>query len=148
MAWLNAKLTLMQSLNTWMTKMHGKFIMLAIFISLSVNAGPLDETRYCGAPQRYADGSIKRSSAVTVMFKVLHPCPSTLSAIGPCPGWQMNHVLPLACGGCDTVSNLVWVPVSIKTCTESHCVDRYERRISASNPPQPNTGACINQIVP
>lgn len=120
----------------------------ALVEAQSVNPPPLVETRYCGAPVRNADGSIRRRSDVLAEFQRLHPCPSTGLKSGACPGWQKNHVVPLACGGCDGVSNLVWLPTDIKTCTGPHCVDRYERKISASTPPQPDTPACANVIVP
>lgn len=108
----------------------------------------LVETRYCGAPQRNADGTIKRSNTVLAAFQKIHPCPSTGLASGACPGWAKNHIIPLACGGCDSVANLVWLPNDIKTCNGAHCVDRYERHISAATPPLPDTAACVNGVVP
>ena len=111
-------------------------------------AGPLTETRYCGAPARNADGSIKRSAAVLAAFQRIHPCPSTGKMVGACPGWARNHNLPLACGGCDSVANLSWLPNDIKSCAGAHCVDRFERKINALTPPIPDTGACKNEVVP
>ena len=92
-------------------------------------AGPLDETRYCGVPDRDSRGVIKRSSAVRAEFKSIHPCPVTGLPSGPCPGWQIDHVMPLDCGGCDSVSNMQWLPVEIKTCAGTICKDRWERKI-------------------
>jgi len=83
----------------------------------------LTETRYCGAPARNPDGSIKRSSAVRKAFERLHPLPSTYNRAD----WQIDHVIPLAIGGCDAVRNLQWLPVSIKTCASDYCKDRWER---------------------
>jgi hypothetical protein len=37
-----------------------------------------------------------------------HPCPSTGLPSGACPGYRKDHVVPLACGGPDTVANLQW----------------------------------------
>lgn len=71
---------------------------------------PLDDIRCCTAPVRDADGSIHRSEAVRAAFKRLYPCPSTLQRSGPCPGWILDHPLPLACGGVDAVYNLQWMP--------------------------------------
>lgn len=92
---------------------------------------PLDP-RYCGEPERYADGRIKRSAAVLRAFADVFPCPATLvpSAYG-CTGWQINHTIPLASGGCDSSINLSWMPVQIKTCAEPWCVDRWERTYHA-----------------
>lgn len=89
---------------------------------------PLKEYRQCGAPPRNADGTIKRSTTVINTYKRLHPCPVTGSTTGACPGWQINHVIPLASGGCDAVSNMMWLPNQIKTCTADYCIDRWERK--------------------
>jgi hypothetical protein len=59
---------------------------------------------------RDKDGSIKRSAAVRREFVRLHPCPSGGTPSGACPGWYVDHVIPLACGGCDSVSNMQWLP--------------------------------------
>lgn len=83
----------------------------------------LTETRYCGEPKRTASGKIARSKAVRLGFEQLYPLP---------PGydrnkWQVDHVIPLAAGGCDSVSNMQWLPESIKTCANDNCKDRWER---------------------
>jgi hypothetical protein len=124
-----------------------KFILL---LTLSIPAyadQALLETRYCGAPLRDSSGVITRRSDVLTAFKRIHPCPATTQSSGNCEGWQINHVIPLACGGCDAVSNLVWIPTDVKTCGTPHCTDRYERKISAATPPISGTAACVNVIV-
>lgn len=88
----------------------------------------LEEMRYCGPPARLADGSIRRRSDVLAAFKRAHPCPVTGLATGTCPGWSMDHVIPLACGGCDAVSNLQWLPNALKTAPITG-KDRFERKI-------------------
>lgn len=107
---------------------------LALVLLLSCSAafaGPLDETRYCGVEniRRNADGSIYRRYDVLRAFRNLYACPSTGLHTGACPGWQMDHVVPLAVGGCDSVSNLAYMPVEIKTCAIWYCKDRYEMRV-------------------
>ena len=92
-------------------------------------ASNIDETRYCGEPARDANGKIIRSSTVTRHFKLEHPCPVTGLPTGPCPGWQMDHIIPLVCGGCDEVSNLQWLPVEIKTAAGTLAKDRWEQRV-------------------
>lgn len=106
----------------------------------------LKDYRMCGVIVRDASGTIKRSSAVLTAYKKLHPCPSTglTSSSAACPGWALNHVIPLACGGCDAVYNLAWMPDQIKSCSDPWCVDRYERKINAANPPVPDSAACVN----
>jgi hypothetical protein len=63
---------------------------------------------------RNADGSIRRSNTARNAFIKAHPCPVTHLSAFPCDGWQIDHVIPLACGGCDAVWNMQWLPESIK----------------------------------
>ena len=122
-----------------------------LIASASVLAAPepwqLQETRYCGAPARNADGSIKRSTAVLNAFKRIHPCPANGMTTGSCPGWALNHTVPLSCGGCDSVSNLDWMPDEIKSCAQPWCRDRWERKVYDSAPDIEDTSACANTIV-
>lgn len=126
----------------------GFVLVVASFAALSApEPWQLQETRYCGPPDRNADGSIKRSTAVLNAFKRIHPCPSTGATTGACPGWALNHTVPLSCGGCDSVSNLDWMPEEIKSCAEPWCRDRWERKVYDSAPDIADTAACKNQIV-
>ena len=111
-------------------------VVLAISGTVSpANAGPLDETRYCATtPHRDADGSISRRADVLRAFRAIHPCPSTGQPRGACPGWNVDHVIPLANGGCDAVGNLQWLPVELKRCAGELCKDRWERRVYKNNP--------------
>lgn len=94
---------------------------------------PLKETRYCAEqPARDAGGKIARRADVLREFKRLYPCPSTGRSTGPCPGWNIDHTIPLACGGCDSIPNLSWLPVEIKRCAGQFCKDRWERRVYCS----------------
>lgn len=103
-------------------------------MALAPNA--LVETRICGTPARAKDGSIVRSRAVLRAFQRQHPCPSTGKTSGACPGWAMDHVIPLASCGCDAVSNLQWLKDETKSCSGPQCKDRYERQINTC----PTTG--------
>jgi hypothetical protein len=49
-----------------------------------------------------------RSRDVTREFQREHPCPSTGLTSGACPGYRKDHVVPLGCGGPDTVANMQW----------------------------------------
>ena len=120
------------------------FLFFSTYLPASANS-PLIETRYCGEPKRDATGNIIRRADVLRAFQQIHPCPSTGLPTGACPYWQKNHGAPLACGGCDSVSNLNWVPTIIKTCTAWYCIDRFERKIYDNG--IPNTDACTNVIV-
>ena len=126
-----------------------KFVLvLALFLSACVTRpapqsllGDVDydliETRYCGSPKRDANGTIIRRSAVVTAYWRQHVCPTTGLYKAPCPDYALNHILPLACGGCDSVSNLTAMRVDAKK-----IVDGYERKIFAANPPFPDTAAC------
>ena len=64
-----------------------------------------------------------RSREVTREFQREHPCPSTGLTAGACPGYWRDHIVPLACGGPDTVSNLQW-----QTVAAARAKDHWERR--------------------
>ena len=64
-----------------------------------------------------------RSHAVLHAFQRLHPCPSTGLMYGSCPGWVKDHILPLACGGPDSIANLQW-----QTVQAGKAKDAWERR--------------------
>jgi len=48
-----------------------------------------------------ADATIIRSSSAKATFKREHPCPATGARSGPCGGYVIDHIVPLACGGAD-----------------------------------------------
>jgi hypothetical protein len=64
-----------------------------------------------------------RDRAVPQEFQRLHPCPSTGRTSGACPGYVRDHVVPLACGGSDSVGNIQW-----QTVAEARAKDRWERK--------------------
>jgi len=69
-------------------------------------------------------GRIKRSSAAKHSFERQHPCPSTGRVSGRCPGYVVDHVKPLECGGADAPSNMQWQTVAdgkAKDKTEGRC---------------------------
>ncbi len=98
-------------------------IAMAVVVDHATASGHLTETRYCGEPKRNADGSIKRNCYVVKAFEKLYPLPDGYDR----DDWQADHVIPLALGGCDSVSNMQWLPKTIKTCVDDHCKDRFER---------------------
>ena len=70
----------------------------------------LVETRYCGTPKRDAQGEIVRNSYVVKVFKEKYPLPKAYKP----KDWYVDHVIPLAKGGCDAVRNLQWLHRSVK----------------------------------
>ena len=123
---------------------HLLTILPALAICLPALADPLIDSRYVSEIKRDANGHIMRRADVLAAFKRIHPCPSTGKTIGACGGWQINHVIPLACFGRDEVSNLSWQPTVIKTCWQDYCQDRFERKIYAIGKGSPS---CTNEIV-
>lgn len=92
-------------------------------------AGPYEETRYIEGPIiRNADGTIKRDQKVVEEFKKLHPKPSADLLGAPCDVWEADHVVSLACGGVDAVSNMQWLPTCLKR-IKKYGKDSWERKV-------------------
>jgi hypothetical protein len=73
-----------------------------------------------------ASVSEHRSRAVAREFQRDHPCPSTGLTTGACPGYRKDHIMPLACGGPDAVSNMQW-----QTIRDARAKDAWERKACA-----------------
>ena len=63
-----------------------------------------------------------RSQKAKVIFKYSHTCPSTGRNKGSCPGYIIDHIKPLACGGPDDALNMQW-----QTKAEAKAKDKWER---------------------
>jgi hypothetical protein len=70
----------------------------------------------------HVDARIHRSYKAKADFKRLHPCPSTGLSKGRCPGWIVDHIKPLACGGADAPYNMQWQSVAA-----AKAKDKWER---------------------
>ena len=44
-------------------------------------------------------------------FQMSHPCPATGKTTGVCPGYVIDHVVPLKRGGADAPTNMQWQTV-------------------------------------
>lgn len=64
----------------------------------------------------------ERSSAERLAFVSSHPCPATGQRHGRCPGYIVDHIVPLACGGADAPENMQW-----QTRADALAKDRWER---------------------
>lgn len=53
-----------------------------------------------------------RSRSERLEFTRLHPCPVARSPHSLCPGYQVDHVIPLCRGGADRVWNMQWLTVA------------------------------------
>ena len=49
------------------------------------------------------------SRIAEAQFRVENPCPVTGQAQGPCTGYVIDRVIPLACGGADHPDNMRWL---------------------------------------
>lgn len=85
--------------------------------------GAPKDSRYCGEPNRGADGKINRSAAQRARFVAVWPKPMDGNE------WHVDHVIPLVNGGCDLPHNMQWLPYPIKGCDQPLCKDRWERRV-------------------
>jgi len=72
--------------------------------------------------QRDKHGKIKRSGPAKSAFERQSPCPSTGKSSGRCPGYVVDHVTALECGGADAPSNMQW-----QTKADAKAKDKTER---------------------
>lgn len=71
----------------------------------------------------FASDVVKRSKSERAAFHRENPCPSNGQRRGACPGYIVDHVVALACGGLDRPSNMQW-----QTIEEAKAKDRWERK--------------------
>lgn len=69
-----------------------------------------------------ATPAIARDRVVRADFQRLNPCPANGERRGPCPGWVVDHIIPLCAGGQDSVGNMQW-----QTTAASYIKDAEER---------------------
>lgn len=80
-----------------------KLLFVFLFLCQTALAAPTTDPRYCGPPARDAAGKIVRSSVPLRQFEAAWPKPKDGLA------YYRDHVIPLACGGCDALINLQWL---------------------------------------
>ena len=83
----------------------------------------LSSSASSGSVKRDFHGRIARSEAAKRSFEKTHPCPATGRSGGSCPGYVVDHIKPLACGGADAPSNMQW-----QTEAEGKAKDAWERK--------------------
>jgi hypothetical protein len=74
----------------------------------SVRATKTAPSTATGPILRNPNGRIERNAAAKSAFQESHPCPATGLKTGSCPGYIVDHVKPLACGGADAQANMQW----------------------------------------
>src|SRR5262249_59080129 len=75
----------------------------------------------CTSCVRDSKGRIARSSTARHEFQKAHPCPATGKTSGGCPGYVIDHVVPLKRGGADAPLNMQW-----QTVDQAKAKDRWE----------------------
>jgi hypothetical protein len=75
----------------------------------------------CTTCERDANGRIKRNPAARRAFQRSNPCPATRRTTGACPGYIVDHIVPLKRGGADEAANMQW-----QTVAEAKAKDRIE----------------------
>jgi hypothetical protein len=78
-------------------------------------------TAYCASCERDSRGRIVHSESARATFQRLNPCPATGKATGRCPGYVLDHIVPLKKGGLDKPWNMQW-----QTKAEAKAKDRIE----------------------
>jgi hypothetical protein len=66
----------------------------------------------CTSCARAVNGKTARSPAARKSFQASHPCPATHRTSGACPGYVIDHVIPLKRGGADSPANMEWQSLS------------------------------------
>ena len=80
--------------------MKSTIFLIALLFFFSLPLGSLDAKR--------RTSGIKRSSTARHQFMKLSPCPSTGKTRGACPGYVVDHIVPLKRGGADSKENMQW----------------------------------------
>ena len=75
-----------------------------------------------------ADAHTSRSYAAKKAFVSVVACPANGLNKLPCPGYVIDHVQALACGGLDDKSNMQW-----QTIAEGKAKDKWERKGCTAN---------------
>lgn len=76
----------------------------------------------------FATACEARSYKARAEFQRLNPCPATGLKRGKCPGYIIDHIIPLCAKGPDHPSNMQW-----QTTAEAKEKDKEERRQCRKN---------------
>lgn len=70
-----------------------------------------------------ASAKIARSTTARHAFVKANACPATEQNRLPCPGYVIDHIKALACGGDDAPHNMQW-----QTIADAKAKDKWERK--------------------
>ena len=99
----------------WLFRIHA-----IRYVAVSMNGHALASVAVllalCGSARAACeDGRCRgypRDPAVTRLFTLTVPCPSTGEVSHRCPGFIRDHFIPLCAGGADAVDNLWWEDIA------------------------------------
>ena len=74
------------------------------------------------AAEAAAAAASGRPSTAEIYFRLGNPCPANGSTSGPCKGYVIDRVIPVACGGAEDPSNMQW-----QTIAQAREKDRWEK---------------------
>ena len=94
---------------------------LAAVILLTAALAVAGVTGVAEAARGSRHGHHPRSRAARDAFQRYHPCPATGRPSGACPGYVVDHIVPLKRGGADAPANMQW-----QTKAEAKAKDRRE----------------------
>ena len=85
----------------------------------------------CASVVESACPPVKRSSTMVRVFRASHPCPGTGVLQRSCPGYVVDHIVPLCALGPagDVMANMQWQAVA-----EAKAKDRQERAYCRAHP--------------
>lgn len=62
-------------------------------------------------------------------FRHEHPCPVTGKTTGACPGWVVDHIIPLSVYGADRPDNMQWQTVAAAKVKDRLEYEAYQKRL-------------------
>ena len=87
-------------------------LILLLFLLFASSTFVMGAGRRCAGCVPESNGRIARSRTARHQFEKSHPCPSTGRGGGACPGYVVDHVVPLERGGADDSSNMQWQTIA------------------------------------
>jgi hypothetical protein len=100
--------------------MPATYLALAL-ICAALIATPCHARTKAEGVTRDTHGKVARSHTARSEFKHSYPCPANGKMSGSCPGYVIDHLMPLKRGGADSPSNMQW-----QTKAEAKIKDRTE----------------------
>lgn len=82
----------------------------------------------------------ERTTAARNAFQRAHPCPSNGQQQGPCPGYVVDHVVPLCAGGPDDPKNMQWQTISAAKEKDVEESSLCRKNKASSTPVKPQQG--------